>query len=298
METIELPGYTRREKLHIAMKYLLPRQLRENGLQAKQCRWTEPAVERIIDQYTRKAGVRELERQIGTVCRRVAALIAGEKARSRKIVPKLVTDMLGPPKYESEVALRTAMPGVATGLAYTPTGGEIIFIEAAAYPGKGVLTLTGQIGEVMRESAVAALSYIKSSAEKLGIDGDELGKKDIHIHVPAGAVPKDGPSAGVALVTALASLFANRPVRPDVAMTGEITLRGLVLPIGGVKEKVLAARRAGIRTVILPQRNRKDLVDVPEEIRGDMGFRFVETVRDVLDLALDGSRPRRKRPRR
>jgi ATP-dependent Lon protease len=297
MEVIELPGYTRQEKLHIAMRYLLPRQLKENGLNASQARWTEPAILRIIDQHTREAGVRELERQIGTVCRRVAALVAAGKARSRKITPKLVTHTLGPAKYESEAAQRTSLPGVATGLAYTPTGGEIIFVEAAAYPGKGALTLTGQIGEVMRESAVAALSFVKSSARKLRIDPEELGKTDIHVHVPAGAVPKDGPSAGVAMITALASLLTNRPVRHDVAMTGEITLRGLVLPIGGVKEKVLAARRAGIRTVILPERNRKDLVDVPEDAKKGLEFRFVKTIRDVLNAALDTHRDGKARGR-
>jgi len=295
MEVIELPGYTQQEKLHIATKYLVPRQLTANGLRDVQARWTEEAVTVIIDRYTREAGVRELERQIGTVCRRVAALIAGGKARSRKITRRLVAKMLGPPKYESEVALRTSVPGVATGLAYTPSGGEIIFIEAAAYPGKGSLTLTGQIGDVMRESAVAALSFIKSSAGKLGIDIDELGKIDIHVHVPAGAVPKDGPSAGVAMITALTSLLTNRSVRRDVAMTGEITLRGLVLPVGGVKEKVLAAKRAGIETVVLPERNRKDLVDVPDDAKKGLAFEFAKTIQDVLDVALDGASRKKKR---
>jgi ATP-dependent Lon protease len=288
MEVIELPGYTRLEKLRIAMKYLVPRQRKENGLKDLQAVWPEEAVERIIDDYTREAGVRELERQIGTVCRRVAAMIAAGKARSRKINSHFVADVLGPAKYESELALRTSMPGVVTGLAYTPNGGEIIFIEAAAYPGKGQLTLTGQIGEVMRESAMAAMSYVKSIAGKLKIDLDGLAKQDIHVHVPAGGVPKDGPSAGVAMVTALASLLTHKPVRHDVAMTGEITLRGLVLPIGGVKEKVLAARRAGISTVILPARNRKDLVDIPEEIRKELKFRFARNVADVLGMAMDG----------
>jgi len=288
IEVIELPGYTPREKLRIAMKYLVPRQRSENGLTRAQAVWTEDAVARVIGDYTREAGVRELERQIGTVCRRVAAMIAGGKARSRKISTRFVAKVLGPAKYESELALRTSVPGVATGLAYTPSGGEIIFIEAAAYPGKGQLTLTGQIGDVMRESAMAAMSYVKSIAAKLTIDPEDLAKQDVHVHVPAGGVPKDGPSAGVAMITALASLLTHRPVRHDVAMTGEITLRGLVLPIGGVKEKVLAARRAGIHTVILPARNRKDLVDIPEEIRGELEFKFARTVKDVLDLAIDG----------
>jgi ATP-dependent Lon protease len=294
MEVIELPGYTRREKLQIALKYLVLRQRKENGLTDAQSRWGEPALNRIIDEYTREAGVRELERQIGTVCRRIAALVAADKPAPRKITPQLVQDVLGPPKYESELALRTSMPGVVTGLAYTPAGGEIIFIEAAEYPGKGNLTLTGQIGEVMRESAVAALSYVKSSAAKLGVDVAALEKKDIHVHVPAGAVPKDGPSAGVAMVTALTSLLTNRAVHRDVAMTGEITLRGLVLPIGGVKEKVLAARRAGIRSVILPERNRKDLVDVPEDAKAGLHFIFAKTIGDVLAAAMDG--PVRPKP--
>jgi ATP-dependent Lon protease len=288
MEVIELPGYTRLEKLRIAMKYLVRRQRKENGLKDFQAVWPQEAVQRIIDDYTREAGVRELERQIGTVCRRVAAMIVGGKARSRKINSRFIAEVLGPAKYESELALRTSMPGVVTGLAYTPNGGEIIFIEAAAYPGKGQLTLTGQIGDVMRESAMAALSYVKSIAGKLKIDLEDLAKQDIHVHVPAGGVPKDGPSAGVAMVTALASLLMHKPVRHDVAMTGEITLRGLVLPIGGVKEKVLAARRAGISAVILPARNRKDLVDIPEEISKEMKFHFARTISDVLDIAMDG----------
>ena len=288
MEVIELPGYTRREKLRIAIKYLVPRQRTENGLTDTQAVWAEDAISRVIDDHTREAGVRELERQIGTVCRRVAAMIVGGKARSRKISTRFITEVLGPARYESELALRTSVPGVVTGLAYTPSGGEIIFIEAAAYPGKGQLTLTGQIGDVMRESAMAAMSYVKSIAGKLRIDPEDLAKQDIHVHVPAGGVPKDGPSAGVAMVTALTSLLTHQPVRHDVAMTGEITLRGLVLPIGGVKEKVLAARRAGIGTVILPARNRKDLVDIPEEIRKELEFKFARTVRDVLDLAIDG----------
>jgi len=294
MEVIELRGYTRQEKLHIAMKYLVPRRLEANGLRDSQARWTAEAVTAIIDRYTREAGVRELERQIGTVCRRIAALIAAGKARSRKVTPRLVAKTLGPPKYESEVALRTSVPGVATGLAYTPAGGEIIFIEAAAYPGKGALTLTGQIGDVMRESAVAALSFVKSSAKKLGVDAKELGKTDIHVHVPAGAVPKDGPSAGVAMIAALTSLLTDQPVRRDVAMTGEITLRGLVLPVGGIKEKVLAAKRAGIQTVVLPERNRKDLVDVPPDAKKELAFEFVKTIRDVLNVALDGASPGKK----
>lgn len=287
MEVIELPGYTRNEKLKIAKKYLVPRQLTENGLKSSRVKWTTDALNRIIEDYTREAGVRELERQIGSVCRGVAARVVAGKTKSRTITAQLVARTLGPRKYESELAQRTSVPGVATGLAYTPTGGEIIFIEATCYPGKGGLLLTGQIGDVMKESAQAAFSLVKSRAKNLGVDLDRLARTDIHIHVPAGAIPKDGPSAGVAMFTAISSLLAGRSVRPDVAMSGEITLRGLVLPVGGVKEKVLAAKRAGIRSIILPQRNRKDLVDVPDEIRKTLKFVFARTVKDVLAAAMD-----------
>ena len=287
MEVIELPGYTEAEKLHIARKYLVPRQLKENGLTSSQAVWTDAAIEKIIASYTREAGVREVERQIGTVCRSVAALIAEGKARKRTVNPRYVTKTLGPAKFESELALRTSVPGVATGLAYTPAGGEIIFVEAAEYPGKGSLTLTGQMGSVMRESAEAALSLIKSQATTYRLSREELTKTDIHVHVPAGAIPKDGPSAGVAMFTALTSLLTGRPVRPDVAMTGEITLRGLVLPVGGVKEKVLAAKRAGIKTVVLPARNCKDLADFPPDAKKGINFAFVRSVKDVLKAALD-----------
>jgi ATP-dependent Lon protease len=286
MEVIELPGYTATEKLHIATKYLVPRQLKENGLTAEQAVWNEAALNRIIDEYTREAGVRELERQIGSICRGIAALVASGKARWRNVDRALVVRTLGPRKYESEVAMRTSTPGVATGLAYTPMGGEIIFVEAAGFAGKGQLMLTGQIGDVMKESAQAALSLLKSHAKDYHINEELFGKTDIHVHVPAGAVPKDGPSAGVAMTTALASLLTGRPVRSDLAMTGEITLRGLVLPIGGVKEKVLAAKRAGIRAVLLPQGNRKDLVDVPREARKGLKFIFARTVGEALRVAL------------
>jgi len=301
MEVIELPGYTRQEKLQIAKKYLVMRQLSENGLKAPQAKWTEAALERVIADYTREAGVRELERQIGTVCRSIAAMVASGKARSRTVTPQLVARILGPRKYESELALRTSSPGVATGLAYTTVGGEIIFIEASAYPGKGLLMLTGHIGDVMKESAQAAFSLLKSRAESFNLKPEQLNKTDIHVHVPAGAVPKDGPSAGVAMFTAITSLLTGKSIRPDVAMTGEITLRGLVLPVGGIKEKILAARRAGIATVVLPQRNRKDLADVPRDAREEMKFIFARTVDDVLAAAMADSRPRRgrrKKPRK
>ncbi|MFP4105811.1 MAG: endopeptidase La [Phycisphaerae bacterium] len=295
MEVIEIPGYTQQEKLQIAMRYLVPRQLKENGLSEKQAKWTEKAVDVIIGQYTREAGVRELERQIGSVCRGLAAMIASGEARSRKITPKFVREMLGARQYEDELAMRTSVPGVATGLAYTPTGGTILFIEAASYPGKGALRLTGQIGDVMKESVQAALSLVKSNADKLEVDPEELDKTDLHIHVPAGAVPKDGPSAGVAMFTALTSILTGKTVRPELAMTGEITLRGLVLPVGGIKEKVLAARRAGITEVILPSRNEKNLEDVPEEARNELTFHFVDKVDDVLGIALNSAQKKRRK---
>lgn len=295
MEVIELPGYTQNEKLQIARKYLVPRQLRENGLKASQAKWNDEAINKVIQNYTREAGVRELERQIGTICRAIAALVAGGRVRTRTVTPRFIISVLGPRKYESELALRTSSPGVATGLAYTPSGGEIIFIEAASYPGKGVLTLTGQIGDVMRESVQAAYSLVKSRAPDMGITSEYLAETDIHVHVPAGAVPKDGPSAGVAMFTALTSMIIDRAVRADVAMTGEITLRGLVLPVGGIKEKVLAAKRAGIKMVVIPDRNRKDLIDVPKDARDSLEFRFAKTVDDVLNVALDGRAPHGKK---
>jgi ATP-dependent Lon protease len=286
MEVIEIPGYTEREKLYIARRYLVPRQREQNGLTKSKVTYKDEALRQIIQRYTREAGVRELERQIGAVARGVAALIASGKARSRTVNAKLVREMLGPAKYESELALRSSTPGVATGLAYTPTGGEILFIEAASYPGKGNLMLTGQIGDVMKESAQTALSLVKSRCDQLGIDPEALRANDLHLHVPAGAVPKDGPSAGVAMFIAVASLMTGRTARPDVAMTGEITLRGIVLPIGGVKEKTLAAARAGIKTVILPERNGKDLEDIPPEVRKKLRFEFAQTVEEVLATAL------------
>jgi len=295
METIELSGYTQNEKLKIAMRYLVPRQLAENGLTETQLRFTEAGVMRIIDSYTREAGVRELERQIGSLCRSMAALVASGKAKRRTVNARFVREVLGVRKYHSEIALRTATPGVATGLAYTPVGGIIIFVEATRYHGKGRLTLTGQIGDVMKESAQAAMSLVKSKLNDTPDAAEDLAKTDIHVHIPAGATPKDGPSAGVALFTALTSLLTDRPVRPDVAMTGEITLRGLVLPVGGIKEKALAAKRAGITTAIVPARNRSDLDELPAEVRKAITFKPVETVEDVLAIALA---PRRRRKRR
>ena len=286
MEVIQLPGYTTQEKLQIAQRYLLDRQLSRNGLLPAQCEITEAALISIIEDYTREAGVRNLEREIGSVCRHVALRIAAGEVEHITIDAAGLPAILGAQKFEAEIAMRTAVPGVATGLAWTPVGGDILFIEAARMPGNGKLIVTGQLGEVMKESVQAALSLVKARAAELGIDAGILDKSDIHIHVPAGATPKDGPSAGIAMFTALASLLTQRPVRSDVAMTGEISLRGLVLPIGGVKEKVLAALRAGIKTVMLPARNRRDLEDIPAEARDKLEFVWLEHVDDALKVAL------------
>ena len=287
MEVISLPGYTEREKLEIAKRYLVRRQLEENGLKLEQCQWGDDALRRIITDYTHEAGVRELERQIGAVTRAVAAKCARGDCDQFAVTPDFVAKTLGPARYVHETKLAANMPGVVTGLAYTPMGGEVLHIEATRYPGKGNVTLTGQIGNVMKESVQAALSLVRSREARLGAKPEDFLNTDIHVHVPAGAVPKDGPSAGVAMFTALASLFSNTPVRSDVAMTGEITLRGLVLPIGGLKEKSLAAMRAGISTVIIPKLNEKDLADVPEEAKEKLKFVPVENVDQVLSVALE-----------
>ncbi len=286
MEVIEIPGYTDTEKLEIARRYLAPRQLAENGLKPEQCQWDELAIKLVINDYTHEAGVRELERQIGAVCRGVAAEIARGEQHRVAVTQDVVTVLLGPSRYVRENRLKADTPGVVTGLAYTPAGGEVLHIEAIRYSGKGGITLTGQIGNVMKESVQAALSLLRARAEGLGIDPEAFKDTDIHVHVPAGAIPKDGPSAGVAMFTALASLFTNRRVRADVGMTGEITLRGLVLPIGGLKEKSLAAMRAGLQTVIIPKLNEKDLIDVPSEVRERLRFVPVENVDEVLSNAL------------
>jgi ATP-dependent Lon protease len=293
IEVISLPGYTEREKREIAKRYLVRRQLEENGLKPEQIELQDEALRRIINDYTHEAGVRELERQIASVCRGIASRVARGKTEHATITPELVAEMLGPAKYVRETKLKTSKPGVVTGLAYTPAGGEVLHIEATRYPGKGNVTLTGHIGEVMKESVQAAFSLVRSRNSEIGAKAEDFRNIDVHVHVPAGAVPKDGPSAGIAMFTALASLFANTPVRPDVAMTGEITLRGLVLPIGGLKEKSLAAMRAGISTVIIPKLNEKDLVDVPEEAKQKLKFVPVENVDEVLAAALekDGAMP-------
>jgi ATP-dependent Lon protease len=287
MEVIELAGYTEREKLQIATRYLVPRQLKDNGLLPDQCRFEPAALSRIISDYTHEAGVRDLERQIGAVCRGIAALVANGSTTEVTVTPQMVEERLGAPRYVRETRLTTSKPGVVTGLAWTPVGGELLHIEAVRYPGRGNILLTGQIGDVMKESAQAALSLVKSRAADLGIQPDAFRDTDLHIHVPAGAVPKDGPSAGVSMFTAIASLFSDRPVRSDVAMTGEISLRGLVLPIGGLKEKTLAAQRAGIKTVIIPKLNEKDIPEVPTEVREQLHFVLAQTADDVLAAALE-----------
>ena len=286
MEIIELAGYTEEEKLEIAKRHLMPKQITENGLTTDLIEFTDEALFKIARSYTHEAGVRNLEREIGSVCRKIARAVTEGQTDKATISPEKVTDLLGPEKFFPEVAERTQDPGVAIGLAWTPNGGDILFIEATRMAGKKGLTLTGQLGEVMKESAQAALSYIRSKAGRLGVAPDFYENCDLHIHVPAGAIPKDGPSAGITMATALASLLTSRPVNPHIAMTGEITLRGKVMPIGGVKEKTLAARRAGVKTVILPKRNEKDLEDVPPNVREEMEFRFVENIDEVLDVAL------------
>jgi ATP-dependent Lon protease len=325
LELLELPGYTRQEKLAISKRYLVRKQITEHGLGAADApgaapapdkadktdktekgeaeksgkpasatsappvtvRFTDDALLRIIDSYTREAGVRTLEREVSAVIRGIAVrVVEGQLSGEVVVEEKDISEYLGPEKFLPEVAERTAQPGVATGLAWTPTGGEIMFVEATRMPGKGGLMLTGQLGDVMKESAQAAMSYVKSHLDQLGIDKAKLDDHDIHVHVPAGAIPKDGPSAGVAMFSALVSLLRGSKVRHDVAMTGEITLRGLVLPVGGIKEKMLAAHRAGIKRILLPERNDKDVVDVPEEIRQEMDIVFCKNLDDVLAGAL------------
>jgi ATP-dependent Lon protease len=286
MEIIEIPGYTEDEKLQIAKRYLLKRQLSASGLTPDQCEITEAALRAIVRDYTREAGVRNLEREIGAVCRHVAMRVAEGSTAQMLIDEDALHGILGARRFEREIAMRTSVPGVATGLAWTPVGGDILFIEATRVPGSGKLILTGQLGDVMKESAQAALTLVKARAARFGIDVALFERSDVHIHVPAGAIPKDGPSAGAAMFTALVSLLTNRTVRNDVAMTGEISLRGLVLPIGGVKEKVLAATRAGITTVLLPSRNQKDLEDVPESARAQIRVVWLESVDDAIAAAL------------
>jgi ATP-dependent Lon protease len=286
MEILQLPGYTELEKIKIAQNYLVPKQVRSHGLDAKDIEFDESAIRAIIEDFTREAGVRSLEREIASVCRKVATQIAEGKAERTSVDAAKVRELLGRPRYFGEVVERIDRPGVATGLVYTPVGGDIVFIEAGLMPGKKTLKLTGSLGDQMRESAEAALSFVRGRARHYDIDPLFFEKNDIHIHVPAGAVPKDGPSAGITMVTVLVSLLTGRPVRSDVAMTGEITLRGKVLPIGGVKEKTLGAHRAGIKTVILPKRNEHDLEELPPELRSELNFVLVENADEVIEVAL------------
>ncbi|MBI5477852.1 MAG: endopeptidase La, partial [Deltaproteobacteria bacterium] len=287
MEIIELSGYTIDEKTAIALKHLIPKQVREHGIKDDQIAIPEETLTEIITAYTREAGVRSLERRIADVCRSVAVQVASGTMEKQTITKEKLHELLGPQRIESEMAERTSQTGVAAGLAWTPYGGDLLFIETTKMVGKGGMTLTGKLGDVMKESAHAAMSYLRSNADRLGVNPSFLEKLDIHIHVPDGAMPKDGPSAGVTMLTALTSLMTGIRVRNDTAMTGEATLRGLVLPVGGIKEKVLAAHRAGIKRIIMPEKNRKDMVDVPEQAKREVEFHFVTRMDEVLNLALE-----------
>jgi ATP-dependent Lon protease len=286
MEVLELPGYTEEEKVMIARQFIIPKELHEHGLNADQLAFDDEAVKLVVRSYTKEAGVRNMEREIAAICRSVARDVAEGKTEKTNVAVDDIHKLLGPIKFYSEIAERTKYSGIATGLAWTPTGGDIIFVEATKMKGKGNLSLTGQLGDVMKESAQAALSYIRSKALDFNIPDDFFEKQDLHIHVPQGAIPKDGPSAGITMMVALVSLLTDKPVRNDVAMTGEITLRGLVLPIGGVKEKVLAAKRAGIKSVMLPKMNEKDLEEVPETVKENMKFKFIERVDEAVEYSL------------
>jgi ATP-dependent Lon protease len=286
MEVLRLSGYTLEEKIKIAMRYLIPRQREANGLKPGHISFTKQAIKKIISGYTLEAGLRNLEREIANVCRGVASKIAREEVTSVKIDAENLAEYLGPLRINDEMKKRVATPGVVMGLAWTEAGGDILFIEATSMKGTGRLTLTGQLGDVMKESATAALSYIRANAATLGIDDDYFQKHDIHIHIPAGAIPKDGPSAGVTMLTALASLMTNKATHKDLAMTGEITLRGQVMPVGGIKEKMLAAHRAGIKTIIMPRWNENDLDDIPKNVKDALKFHFVDDMKEVLKIAL------------
>jgi len=298
MEVIHLSGYTENEKIAIAKGYLVPREVRENGLHPEEVKFTRKALSTIINQYTRESGVRNLERTIGSVCRKIGTRIAEDKKGPPSVTPKVLKELLGHPIFlaTEEINVRTSIPGVAPGLAWTPFGGDVLFIEATRMPGSKGFQLTGSLGNVMQESAKAALSYVRSRAEDLGLDKDFFDKTDIHMHIPSGAQPKDGPSAGVTMATSLVSLISGRSVKKGVGMTGEITLRGQVLPVGGIKEKMLAAHRAGLKTVILPKRNALDLEDVPEEVKKSLKFIFAESVDDVLASALEKKKSVRNSP--
>jgi ATP-dependent Lon protease len=282
MEVLELPGYTEMEKLHIAKKFLITKQLRENGISKDKLKITDDAILAIVRKYTREAGLRNLEREIGTICRKVARQVIEDDVKKITVTPKKLREFLGMGKFKYEIAEGSDEVGVATGLAWTQAGGDVLFVEASLIPGKGNLTLTGKLGDVMQESARAALTYSRAHASSLGVKGNFYETKDIHIHVPAGAIPKDGPSAGITMTVALASAISGKPVQKDVAMTGEITLRGKVLPVGGIKEKVLAAHRAGVTKVILPKDNEKDLDEIPQQIKDELQFMFVKQIDEVL----------------
>jgi ATP-dependent Lon protease len=298
MDVIQLSGYTEDEKFGIAKRYLVPKQIEAHGLDGDQVTITDKALRLIIREYTREAGVRNLERRLADVLRKAARQIAEGKRRAKKlrIDEKRVRVSLGPRRYEGEVRKRTSEPGVATGLAFTAVGGDILFFEATAYPGKGRLTITGQLGDVMQESAQAALSWVRAHTEALGLESDWFREHDIHLHVPAGAVPKDGPSAGITMATAIASLVRNQPVSEDVGMTGEITLTGQVLPIGGIREKTLAAQRAGLKRIIMPRDNEPDLEELPKETKEQLEFILVDTIDQVFDAAFDGKGATRPKP--
>ena len=297
MEVIELTGYTEEEKLQIAKRHLIPKQLEENGLTPKELVFADPAVRQIIMQYTREAGLRNLEREIARACRRVAKRVAEGEKELTKITAKNLSTFLGSPKMLPDEILKRDQVGVATGLAWTPTGGDVLFVEATAMRGKGELILTGKLGDVMKESAQAALSYARSRARQFGIDEDTFSNYDLHIHVPEGAISKDGPSAGITIAVAMISVLTNTPVRRNMALTGEITLRGNLLPIGGIKEKVLAARRAKLDTVVMPQLNRKELEEIPDYVKKNMHFELVDRVDDVLKIVLAHQKKTEDRPR-
>jgi len=286
MEILEFTGYIMSEKVAIAKEYLVSKQIKEHGLRKSEIKFSDDALAEIVEYYTRESGVRNLERQVANVCRKVAKEIAIKERSSVKISPKKINDYLGPRKFYPEVNERANKPGIVVGLAWTAFGGDILFIEASKMPGKGNLKLTGQLGDVMKESAQAAMSYVRANSKALGIEKDFHEKYDIHVHVPAGAIPKDGPSAGVTLLSGIVSLLLNKPLKENFAMTGEISLRGNVMPIGGLKEKVTAAHRAGVKHIIAPFLNKKDIEDIPEEIQKDLKFSFVRDVEEVLKLVL------------
>jgi ATP-dependent Lon protease len=286
MEVIEFPGYLEEEKLEISRQFLIPRQLEQHGLKDADIRFDEATLKMIIRQYTYEAGVRNLERELANICRKVARKVVEKKRYPKRIMTKHLVDMLGPPRLNQELMHEEDEIGVATGVAWTAAGGDIIFIEVTIMPGKGSLTLTGQLGDVMQESAQAAMSYTRSKADQWGINEDTFENTDVHIHIPEGAVPKDGPSAGAAIATALVSAYTNRPVRRDVGLTGEITLRGRILPVGGIREKSLAARRVGIKTMVIPKKNESDLQDIPKKLRHDLEFVFAEKMDRVLEVSL------------